>query len=131
MKPGSLVAAIILVVTVVVTLFAFSGSIANHTTISDAIKRPAETLQVPGKIVQESVHYQKGALRFDVLEVTRDAQKGEHLTGNRMTIVYAQPKPENFDTATSVEAIGEYRDGVFHASNLLVKCPSKYNDKKA
>ncbi len=50
---------------------------------------------------------------------------------DRLTVVYPQPKPENFDNATSVEAVGQYRNGVFYASNLLVKCPSKYNDKKA
>jgi cytochrome c-type biogenesis protein CcmE len=59
-------------------------------------------------------------LRFDIQEM-----KGT----NRLTIVYREPKPENFDSATSVEAVGTYRNGEFHAKNLLVKCPSKYNDK--
>jgi cytochrome c-type biogenesis protein CcmE len=34
--------------------------------------------------------------------------------------------PGNFDQATSVVAIGSYRDGHFEAEQLLVKCPSKY-----
>jgi len=34
--------------------------------------------------------------------------------------------PGNFDQATSIVAIGHYRDGTFTAEQLLVKCPSKY-----
>jgi cytochrome c-type biogenesis protein CcmE len=34
--------------------------------------------------------------------------------------------PGNFDQATSIVAIGHYKDGTFAAEQLLVKCPSKY-----
>src|SRR5207245_467585 len=51
-------------------------------------------------------------------------------TNDRVTVVYGQPKPENFDSATNVEAQGRYQDGVFHADSLLVKCPSKYRDSE-
>lgn len=123
MKPAYILAFIILAVSMVVTLFAFSGSIARHVTIQQAISKPGERVQVPGKIIKKSVNYdaRKGELRFKIAAIDG---------AGAMTIVYAQPKPENFDSATSVEAVGQYRDGAFYAENLLVKCPSKYNDTK-
>jgi cytochrome c-type biogenesis protein CcmE len=46
--------------------------------------------------------------------------------GNTMTVHYDGVKPGNFEEAVQIVAVGSYRDGVFHAEQLLVKCPSKY-----
>jgi cytochrome c-type biogenesis protein CcmE len=124
MKPAYIVAIVVLVGSLVATLVSFSGAIAQHVTVPQAIARPGQTVQVPGDIVKDSVvyHATKGELQFDILD------RVDHRS--RLTVVYNQSKPENFDTAVSVEAIGEYQDGVFRAHNLLVKCPSKYTDEK-
>ena len=50
--------------------------------------------------------------------------KDDH--GEVMTVEYRGTVPGNFDQATSVVAIGRYDQGRFHAEQLLVKCPSKY-----
>lgn len=36
-------------------------------------------------------------------------------------------KPNNFEIATSIVAKGRFQDGAFHATEILTKCPSKYN----
>lgn len=41
-------------------------------------------------------------------------------------VVLDGAKPNNFEMATEVVAKGRYRDGYFHANELLTKCPSKY-----
>ncbi len=124
MKPAYIIAFIILAISLVATLVSFSGAIAQHVSIPQAMTRTGETVQVPGDIQKDTVRYDslRGELRFDIVDKTD--QK------TRMTVVYAQPKPENFDSATSVEAVGRYKDGVFRADNLLIKCPSKYSDEK-
>ena len=38
-------------------------------------------------------------------------------------------KPGNFDQATEIVCKGQYKAGKFHASELLVKCPSKYMEE--
>lgn len=132
MKPAYILAIAILLVTATVTFVTFAGAVANRTSVGDAIKRPGKTVQVPGEIVKDSIQYDVtlNELRFDVRELTREGDR--KVVGDaRMTIVYSGPKPENFDDANSVEAIGAYRDGVFRANRLLVKCPSKYNDETA
>jgi len=36
------------------------------------------------------------------------------------------PKPNNFDIATSVVIKGKMTGDFFHATEILTKCPSKY-----
>lgn len=46
--------------------------------------------------------------------------------GDEMKVVYAGAMPNNFETATSVVVTGKFRNGTFHATDVLTKCPSKY-----
>jgi cytochrome c-type biogenesis protein CcmE len=128
MKVPHIIALVVIVASMALMLFSFTGAVAQHVNIGDAIKRAGEIVQVPGSIDRSTQVYDaiKGELRFDIIGI--DPATRKPIPSQRMTVVYAQPKPENFDTATGVEAIGTYKDGVFIAQNLLVKCPSKYND---
>jgi cytochrome c-type biogenesis protein CcmE len=45
-----------------------------------------------------------------------------------MPVVFQGVKPGNFDQAEKIVVIGRYQEGAFHASQILVKCPSKYDD---
>lgn len=49
--------------------------------------------------------------------------------GNQMKVVFDGTIPNNFETAKSVVVTGQYKDGYFHARDILTKCPSKYEDK--
>lgn len=49
--------------------------------------------------------------------------------GNELKVVYNGSIPNNFETATSVVVTGQYRDGYFHAKDILTKCPSKYEEQ--
>jgi cytochrome c-type biogenesis protein CcmE len=75
-------------------------------------------VQVHGAIDQSSAKYDpaQGILRFNISDDK----------GKAMTVVYRGVRPGNFEQATSVVAIGSYKDGSFQADQLLVKCPSKY-----
>jgi cytochrome c-type biogenesis protein CcmE len=50
--------------------------------------------------------------------------------GEVMPVVFTGVKPGNFDEAEKVVVIGKYEagTGTFHANQILVKCPSKYDD---
>lgn len=48
--------------------------------------------------------------------------------GTVREVVYAAPKPANFEDAEKVVVDGRMEGDVFAAENILVKCPSKYND---
>lgn len=46
--------------------------------------------------------------------------------GHEMKVIFNGTMPNNFESAKSVVVTGEYKDGCFQASNILTKCPSKY-----
>lgn len=48
--------------------------------------------------------------------------------GNVRRVIYPRPKPNNFEQATQLVVIGEMKGNAFHANDMLMKCPSKYND---
>jgi cytochrome c-type biogenesis protein CcmE len=55
----------------------------------------------------------------------------EDQDGNVRRVVYPKPKPNNFEQADQLVVIGEMEDGVFYANDMLMKCPSKYNNVDA
>lgn len=50
--------------------------------------------------------------------------------GKEMCVKYHGSIPNNFESSTSVVVTGKYENGVFHASEILTKCPSKYQEKQ-
>jgi cytochrome c-type biogenesis protein CcmE len=51
-------------------------------------------------------------------------------SGTVRKVRYNNPKPANFEEAEQVVVEGRVQDGAFVADNILVKCPSKYNETK-
>lgn len=54
----------------------------------------------------------------------------EDEAGTVRTVHYANPKPPNFEDAEKLVIEGHADGDVFVAENILVKCPSKYNDAR-
>ena len=51
-------------------------------------------------------------------------------THESMMVRYKGTKPDQFDQAHHIVAVGKYHAGAFHAEKLLIKCPSKYEQQK-
>ena len=53
-------------------------------------------------------------------------------TGETMRVIFDGMKPDQFDEAYHIVAIGKYAaaDETFYAKKLLIKCPSKYEGQK-
>jgi cytochrome c-type biogenesis protein CcmE len=69
------------------------------------------------------------------LESSFDAEKIQYTfylkddSGEILKVVLDGAKPNNFDLATSVVIKGKYMNNHFHATEVLTKCPSKYEGK--
>ena len=50
--------------------------------------------------------------------------------GNHSKVIVSKPKPQDFEKSISVVLSGQMDGNVFRASNVLLKCPSKYQDQK-
>lgn len=92
-------------------------SLTPYVSFQEAMAR-GHRVQVIGSVIRDAVSYDSDGLRllFGL----------EDESGERLEIIYAGSMPANFDQAEKVVCIGIYRDGAFHADELLLKCPSKY-----
>lgn len=45
-------------------------------------------------------------------------------------IILHKSKPQDFDKSEQIVLIGKMQGDNFHANDILIKCPSKYNDAK-
>jgi cytochrome c-type biogenesis protein CcmE len=90
----------------------------QYVSIAEAV-RTGKRVQVKGtwvREVQPSYDSRTNTFRF----VLQDEQ------GERIPVVYAGAKPNNFELAESIVVRGNVVGGEFHATSILTKCPSKY-----
>ncbi len=100
----------------------FQQNLVYYVTVSEfldgGVSLPAQGLRVNGRVVPGSI------VRSDEgLGVTFAITDG----ARSMEVAYAKELPDTFKGGAEVVVEGRVRqDGVFHASFLLAKCPSKY-----
>ncbi len=120
-------AAIFLVVT------GFMGNASYVLTISDLRNRADKGVDVnariTGAVIYESVQYDirnnQPHLEFDVVDSADQIGKQTPLR-----IVYEGPKPDLLQPKAQAIVEGHLgADGKFYADNLLLKCPTRYEDQ--
>ena len=114
-----LIAAVLLVAAAAIGVASFRQSVTPYISFHEARKAPG-LVQVNGVLADKSYVLKRDEqfLEFKL----RDSHD------EVMPVVYRGVIPGNFDQATSVVAIGRYRTDHFEAEQLLVKCPSKYQE---
>ena len=78
-------------------------------------------VQFIGSIVHTKTSYDEASdeLHFQLKDDKRET----------LNITYKGIKPGNFDSANKAVVRGNYRSGEFVADQLLLKCPSKYENR--
>lgn len=104
-----------------------------------------KSLRVSGAIIGDTIQYdaQTLTLTFDVAHVPGDNAEIEAAGGlaevlhqavidparNRMHVIYQGVKPDLMRDEAQAIMTGELdQDGVFHADELLLKCPTRYEE---
>jgi cytochrome c-type biogenesis protein CcmE len=97
----------------------FNKTVAPYVPFAEA-RAATGAVQVAGFPDHQAARFDpaQGEFRFDM----------ENDEGDVMKVSFRGVKPGNFDQAEKVVVIGRYQDGTFHANQILVKCPSKYDD---
>ncbi len=102
-------------------------------------------LRVSGAVIGESIQYDPATLTltFQVAHVPGDNAEVEREGGlaavlhaaavdpsrNRITVQYSGPKPDLLKNEAQAIMTGQMgSDGTFHADELLLKCPTKYEE---
>ena len=118
MKPKLILGLLLVAASIAFGVTSFQKSLTPYVPFAEA-RRSGVSSQVNGTLADPT------KVRYDVDkgELVFALEDEKHET---MEVVYRGVKPANFEQATSVVAIGAFKDGRFEADQLLVKCPSKY-----
>jgi cytochrome c-type biogenesis protein CcmE len=119
---------ILILVVVALALGVIIMTFTNSSTYADfeqAMAQPGKEFHIIGKLdTTKPVIYnaKADANRFSFY-MTDNA-------GKQKLVVYNNNKPQDFEKSESVVVIGKMTGDTLHASSMLLKCPSKYNEEK-
>ena len=119
MKPKVIVGAAVVLLFIIWGAMSFMESNVEYTDVAGAMKTHKK-VQLKGSWNKEKdASFDPKSSQFTFYLVDD--------TGRECKVVLEGAAPNNFEMATSVVAKGRYmEDGYFHATEVLTKCPSKY-----
>jgi cytochrome c-type biogenesis protein CcmE len=120
MKLKIIIGGVVVVVGIALAAVNFMNSTVEYGTFMRA-KETGKRMQVKGEWVKE-----KG-FSFDMQNVRCTFYMKDD-NGDVERVMLDGAKPNNFDIAPSIVAKGMYMEDHFHATEILTKCPSKYQD---
>jgi len=119
MNTKTIIGGIIVVVFLIFGAYSFLDTNVEYTDIAGAMKK-GKKVQLKGTWNREK----------DAVFNSQTSQFTFYLvddSGNECKVVLEGAALNNFEMATSVVAKGKFvKEGYFHATELLTKCPSKY-----
>jgi len=119
MKPKLIIGIVAIVAFTSLLMINFGNSINTYTDFEKAEKM--KSAHVPGTWDNtQDYGFSRETMQFTFYMTDE--------SGETKKVIYARPKPNNFEEADRLVVIGEMRNDVFFASEMLMKCPSKYND---
>lgn len=119
MKPKLILGIVSIVLFTSLLMYNFGNSIDTYVNFEQADGRSSS--HVVGKWYPDGDYgFSRETMQFSFYMEDRE--------GNVRKVIYPKPKPNNFEQATQLVVIGEMRNEVFYANEMLMKCPSKYND---
>ncbi len=119
MNTKAIVAGIIIVIFLIFGTWSFIESNVEYTDFRSAYES-GRTVQVEGTWVED-----KGAVYNAALNQFTFYMADKN--GEQVRVVLEGPRPNNFEIATSVVARGRFiSEDEFRSTNVLTKCPSKY-----
>lgn len=145
-----IIGGLLILAAVVYLIVSSTQASAEYFLTIDELKAGGETvagrnLRVSGAVIGESIQYDPATLTltFQVAHVPGDNAEVEREGGlaavlhaaavdpsrNRITVQYSGPKPDLLKNEAQAIMTGQMgSDGTFHADELLLKCPTKYEE---
>jgi len=109
----------IIVIFLAIMIYLFTQTNVQYETNFSVVESTGKTFKATGSWVREK-NYEIDNINKTFTFYIKDAN------GHEMKVIYKGTMPNNFETAPSVVVTGKYRNGCFYATDVLTKCPSKY-----
>jgi cytochrome c-type biogenesis protein CcmE len=119
---------IVLIVIIAITiggLIITLGNTSTYANFAEAQQNPDSEYHVVGKLNKTKATEYNPAVDADEFTFYMIDTKGEE-----KKVILHNTKPQDFERAEQIVIIGKMHEGCFHANEILMKCPSKYNDGK-
>ncbi|MFD2597820.1 cytochrome c maturation protein CcmE [Sphingobacterium corticis] len=120
MKKSSILLIGIIAVAIAMILVIYTDS-STYSTFTEAKEKQTELYVVGVLNKQKDLDYDpvKDANRFSFFMYDNDSTECE--------VIFNGAKPQDIERSEQIVLTGKMQGGVFHASKILMKCPSKYN----
>jgi len=123
MKKSSIFGLIVIAIAIAVIICTYSST-STYGSFSDAKKTTSE-LHVVGHLDKQKELYYNAAKDAKYFSFFVKDDKGQECK-----VVYTGTKPQDFERSEQIVLTGQMIGSEFHASYILMKCPSKYTQKK-
>ena len=99
------------------------GNPSTYADFSEATLNPDTEYHVVGKCKKKESQEYHPEINTDEFSFLMEDMKGVE-----KKVVLHRNKPQDFDRSEQIVVIGKMEGDEFHAEEMLLKCPSKYND---
>lgn len=125
MKKIYLITLVIIAVAIGVILTSLSNT-ATYSNFKEAAQNPDKEYHIVGKRDTTEKEVYTPLVNPDQFEFFMIDQLGE-----KKKVILHKSKPQDFEKSEQIVVIGKMKGEHFEADDILMKCPSKYNDVNA
>ncbi len=123
MKKSSIFGLVVIAIAIAVIISVYSNT-STYGSFGDAEKTGSE-LHIVGHLNKSKQLFYDATKNANYFSFYVKDNKGEE-----RKVILTAPKPEDFERSEQLVLTGKMIGNEFHASSVLMKCPSKYNQDK-
>jgi cytochrome c-type biogenesis protein CcmE len=114
---------IIIIAVAIGVIFVSLKNTSTYADFAEALANPGKEYHVVGKLDKNMPQVYDPRINPDEFHFTMVDNKGIS-----KSVVLHKSKPQDFEKSEQIVLIGSMDGTDFHANDILMKCPSKYND---
>jgi cytochrome c-type biogenesis protein CcmE len=123
MKKSSIFGLVVIAIAIAVIISVYSSS-STYGTFKDAQSTESQ-LQVVGHLDKDKELHYDATTDANYFSFYMNDNKGQNCK-----VVFSGAKPQDFERSEQIVLTGQMKGNEFHASKILMKCPSKYTQDK-
>jgi len=124
MKKSYIIALVLIAVAIGAILTTVSDS-STYASFSTAADHPKKDFHVVGKFDKSKPQEYNPSVNANLFSFYMVDNEGKECK-----VFLNKTKPQDFERSEQIVIIGQMKGDEFHASDVLMKCPSKYNNPK-
>ncbi len=117
---------IVIIALAIGVIFVSLKDTSTYADFAEAISNPYKEYHVVGKLDKSQPQIYEPKINADQFMFSMIDNKGLS-----KRVVLHKSKPQDFEKSEQLVLIGKMEGQEFHANDILMKCPSKYNDGKS